>query len=130
MGAINFMLDQIKKSLDDCKPYVVNGVSVRSVVTASDIPGVGCDHVFIPAHLLLAPHLHENSETYILISSGKGRAKIGDRDIDVQKGDIIHIPGGVYHSFYTQDESMELISIQSPPILDDDGHADYIWMSD
>lgn len=121
--------DYIKNSLDDCQPYEVNGSFVRSILTFGEIPNVGCDHVLIPANTSLPPHLHQRCTSYLLITSGKGYAKVGEQHLNVKKGDIIYIPQGVSHSLSTESESMEFIAIQSPPILDENGNADYISVS-
>jgi mannose-6-phosphate isomerase-like protein (cupin superfamily) len=121
--------DYIKGSLDDCQPYEVNGSFVRSILAFGEIPHVGCDHVLIPANTSLPPHLHQHCTSHLLITSGQGYAQIGEQHLNVKKGDIIYIPPGVPHSFSTASESMEFIAIQSPPILDDKGNADYISVS-
>ncbi|BBD70634.1 hypothetical protein NIES4072_70010 [Nostoc commune NIES-4072] len=114
--------------LDDIHPYEVNGSFIRSFLPPGEIPHVGCDHVFMPANTSLPPHLHQRSKTYLLVTSGRGYGIIGDQHISIKKGDIICIEPQVVHSFSTESESIEFISIQSPPISDENGNVDYVLM--
>jgi uncharacterized cupin superfamily protein len=45
-----------------------------------------------PGKESFALHRHERNEEFIFILSGHGRAKIGDREIDVGPGDIMAFP--------------------------------------
>lgn len=82
---------------------------------------VAADLVRIAAHSTSEVHRHNHAETVILILSGAGRARVGDAWFDVQAGDRVLIGRGEYHGFVTDEQALEFLSVQSPPILDEAG---------
>ena len=46
----------------------------------------------------MAPHLHRTHEEVIIVRSGRARARIGDRDVDLGPGDVLLVPKNTVHA--------------------------------
>lgn len=44
-------------------------------------------------------HLHADSDVTVFLLKGRGRIRLGERELPVQAGDVMHIPRGVIHAF-------------------------------
>jgi mannose-6-phosphate isomerase-like protein (cupin superfamily) len=63
----------------------------------------------------LPPHLHRQHEEVIIVQSGRARARIGDRTLIMQAGDILLIPKGTIHQVRALgDEPFRGISVFAP----------------
>lgn len=45
-------------------------------------------------------HSHEGAEEVYNFADGEGRMKLGEKEFPVKKGDIVIIPGGVFHKVF------------------------------
>jgi mannose-6-phosphate isomerase-like protein (cupin superfamily) len=90
---------------------VTRGTALESIVAA--------DMVSIGPHARSQVHRHLHSETVLYVLEGAGRARIGERHVEVRPGDRIAIGKGVYHGFETAASPLCFLSVQSPPILDE-----------
>ncbi|SHE93362.1 Cupin domain-containing protein [Seinonella peptonophila] len=61
-------------------------------------------------------HNHPESEEILYVLSGEGEQMVNDEaSFQIQAGDVIHIPKGVYHStFNTGWEPLRLLAIYNP----------------
>lgn len=46
----------------------------------------------------MAAHLHREHEEIIIVRSGRARARIGDRDVDLGPGDVFLVPKNTVHA--------------------------------
>jgi quercetin dioxygenase-like cupin family protein len=46
----------------------------------------------------MAAHLHREHEEIIIVRSGRARARIGDRDVDLGPGDVFLVPRNTVHA--------------------------------
>jgi mannose-6-phosphate isomerase-like protein (cupin superfamily) len=46
----------------------------------------------------MAAHLHREHEEIIVVRSGRARARIGDRDVDLGPGDVLLVPKNTVHA--------------------------------
>jgi mannose-6-phosphate isomerase-like protein (cupin superfamily) len=90
---------------------VTRGTALEAIVAA--------DMVSIGPHMRSQVHRHQRSETVLYVFEGAGRARIGERHVEVRAGDRIAIGKGVYHGFETAASPLRFLSVQSPPILDE-----------
>ncbi|MFM9945832.1 MAG: cupin domain-containing protein [Bacteroidia bacterium] len=61
------------------------------------------------------PHYHANHTENVIVVKGSGIMKLGEKIINIKKGDIIIIPKGTVHSVIsTGKKALKVISIQSP----------------
>ncbi|HEX7374053.1 MAG TPA: cupin domain-containing protein [Steroidobacteraceae bacterium] len=80
---------------------------------------VAADLVTVASHSTSEVHRHNRSETVLYIWAGAGRVLVGEEWFDVRAGDRVLIGKGVFHGLATGDQSLEFLSVQSPPILDE-----------
>ena len=63
-------------------------------------------------------HIHQDAEEVIYILSGRGMSGVGDKEMEMGKGDTMFIPRGAVHWFYNPyDEPVEMIFIYTRPSL-------------
>ncbi len=68
-------------------------------------------------------HVHADAEEVLYILSGKGLSGIGDKEMEMSKGDTMFIPRGAVHWFYNPfDEPVEMIFIYTKPSLQSAGY--------
>lgn len=46
----------------------------------------------------MPPHLHREHEEVIFVRTGRARARIGDRDVDLKPGDVFLVPKNTVHA--------------------------------
>jgi mannose-6-phosphate isomerase-like protein (cupin superfamily) len=46
----------------------------------------------------MPPHLHREHEEVIIVRTGRARARIGDRDVDLKPGDVFVVPKNTVHA--------------------------------
>jgi mannose-6-phosphate isomerase-like protein (cupin superfamily) len=50
--------------------------------------------------------------TLLIITKGKGQARLGDKTMSLREGMTVFVPAGMFHQFWTErDESLEVIII-------------------
>lgn len=47
---------------------------------------------------VMPPHLHREHEEVIIVRTGRARARIGDRDVDLKPGDVFLVPKNTVHA--------------------------------
>ena len=69
----------------------------------------------------LSARSHERSDMLLYVHRGSARFSIGEKDYSAATGDMLFVPrGAVYTATCQQGESLELITIYSPPLNQDD----------
>ena len=46
----------------------------------------------------MPPHLHKDHEEIIIVRTGRARARIGERDVDLKPGDVFLVPKNTVHA--------------------------------
>jgi quercetin dioxygenase-like cupin family protein len=46
----------------------------------------------------MPPHLHREHEEIIIVRTGRARARIGERDVDLKPGDVFLVPKNTVHA--------------------------------
>src|SRR5262245_14243989 len=106
------------------------GATITRLLSRDQLPMVGFDHVRIPRGAVLAPHIHEASESFIYILAGGAVVALAGKEYPARVGDTIYVPAGVSHGFSTPDTEVELLSVQSPPIYPEDRAPDITFGPD
>jgi len=102
---------QVIQSVDTIKPPAVYE-NVYSRAVASDSLSSSFV-IYIRKEVKAHRHLSHTENVYIL--EGSGEMMLGDKKINVKKGDIIFIPKNTLHSFKVTSRSpAKILSIQSP----------------
>ena len=70
-------------------------------------PGVG-----IPVHM------HEHEDEVLFIRGGRGVAVLGAQSKEVDEGDTVFIPHGVWHGVESRGEAVDLLWVVTPPGLE------------
>jgi quercetin dioxygenase-like cupin family protein len=79
-------------------------------------------HVYLKRGALVPMHRHESEQmTYVL--QGALRARVGDVEVTVREGEVLHIPSNVPHQAEALDDTLEL-DVFSP------GRSDWVTMTD
>lgn len=68
--------------------------------------------IWIKEQVPLHKHVKHSEHVYVL--KGKGSMKLGDKVIQVKKGDFIMIPEGTPHSVKVKGGTLQVLSIQAP----------------
>jgi mannose-6-phosphate isomerase-like protein (cupin superfamily) len=81
---------------------------------------VAADLVITEPNLVSSMHRHNNAETVLFFTRGRGEVLLTEDyvPVAVAAGDRLKIGKGVFHAVRTGDEELEFLSVQSPPILD------------
>jgi mannose-6-phosphate isomerase-like protein (cupin superfamily) len=59
--------------------------------------------------------VHENEDHVFFVISGRAKAKVGDKDFDVEPGDALYVPKGTVHNFHVQGgESFRIAVVFAP----------------
>lgn len=60
-------------------------------------------------------HKHLHHAEHVLVLAGSGQMKLGEKQIDMKKGDLVFIPENTVHSVKTTSkEPLKVLSIQAP----------------
>jgi mannose-6-phosphate isomerase-like protein (cupin superfamily) len=64
----------------------------------------------------MPPHLHRGHEEVIVVRSGRARARIGDRTVELGPGDVLLVPKDTVHAARTVgEEPLVGVSVFAPP---------------
>jgi quercetin dioxygenase-like cupin family protein len=81
---------------------------------------VGADLVDMDRYQESKIHRHNLAETVLYFLKGEANVVIGDDLVTVRAGDRVRIHHGVPHGVRTPASSCTFLSVQVPPILDDE----------
>ena len=71
----------------------------------------------------VAAHYHESHTESLIILAGHASMRLGDKSIQIKKGDFLNIPEKTIHSVQvTSKTPLKVISIQAPEFLGKDRH--------
>lgn len=59
-------------------------------------------HVLVQVREREPLHLHADSDITVFLVKGRGKIRLGDRQLPVKVGDVIHIPRGTIHAFINE----------------------------
>lgn len=60
-------------------------------------------------------HKHLNHSEHVVVLAGSGTMKLGDKQIEIKKGDVVFIPKNTPHSVKVNSkEVLKVLSIQAP----------------
>ena len=65
------------------------------------------------------PHAHPGLEQAVYVLEGSAVAGIDGREQEVQAGDVMFFPEGVFHSIKVTSEKIKLLVIYAPPYGED-----------
>ncbi len=82
----------------------------------------GVDFVVVPADSTTEVHRHLHSDNVIYVIRGSGVVILDGREHEIGPGMRVVIPKSVCHGFRTAGQSLEFVSVQLPPILDERHH--------
>lgn len=61
------------------------------------------------------PHKHQTHAEHVYVLEGEGEMRLGDKKIQVKKGDLVFIPKNTVHSLkVTSTNPVKVISVQAP----------------
>lgn len=95
---------QLARDNDEFRKVIWTGEKTQLVLMA------------IPAGGEIGGEVHEGHDQLLYFVTGKGKAKIGDEEMDVAEGDVSIVPSGKYHNFRNTGSGMlRLFTTYSPP---------------
>jgi mannose-6-phosphate isomerase-like protein (cupin superfamily) len=75
----------------------------------------------VPPGAETVEHYHRITEEVYLFTSGEGRMRLGDEEVDVRAGDTVVIAPGVRHKLWNSGpQPLVLLCCCAPPYRDDD----------
>ena len=89
------------------------GVGLRWLLSEQNVPGITCTVGYTHKkkggeHRL---HRHMDADEVILMLRGTALQKIGDENVDLNKGDCVYIPKGIIHSHTCISDEVETYCI-------------------
>lgn len=85
-------------------------LSYRTLVDADHGPSTGLVQgiAYIPRGGAENPHRHDMPET-VHVLAGRGKVRLGDREIGLSPGDTVFVPAGLMHGWSAPDEPLRLL---------------------
>ncbi len=99
----------MKRSLKNIKIEVsAHGPLLKRLIKPSDNKGrlVNMNYVWLKKNEKTLPHTHTDSEECFVFLDGKGAITVGNKSIEVKKGDIITVFPGENHIVQNGNESL------------------------
>lgn len=76
----------------------LGGLVSRVLLQKGDLPGVGLTAMWVDVAPGARQRLHEHdAEQIYVVLEGRGRMRVGDEDLEVERGDLVYIPPGAAH---------------------------------
>lgn len=92
---------------------------VLKALISPDLQGsknVSVGMTLLPSGSKSSYHAHEGEEEIWFVTSGRGKAIVGEESIPIEKDTAIYVPPGVKHQLVnTSDETLKVLWIFSPP---------------
>jgi mannose-6-phosphate isomerase-like protein (cupin superfamily) len=108
---------------DEQEPFVTrDGSTVRELIQTGDgAVKQSLAEAVVPAGGETIEHLHRTSEEIYLVTSGRGRMRLGGGESEVEAGHAVLIAPGTPHKLWnTGDEPLVLLCCCAPPYTDAD----------
>jgi mannose-6-phosphate isomerase-like protein (cupin superfamily) len=96
----------MKVSIDDIGGEVIRDNDVYTVQDNQLLNNLVLSQTRLKPGKETTGHHHEGLEEVYFFNSGFGRMKLGDEMLDVKSGDVVLIPGGIFHKVYNDSDDM------------------------
>jgi quercetin dioxygenase-like cupin family protein len=109
--------------IDTVSPQLFNVFHVCQITPGTFLSGIaGIDYIEILPHQISEIHRHNESDAILFVISGSATAELNGQKYKLKPGMRILIPKGVLHGFLTNEEKLQFVSVQVPPIQDDENN--------
>jgi quercetin dioxygenase-like cupin family protein len=107
--------------IDRVVPQQFNVFHVCQLTPGTFLSGIaGIDYIEIPPHSVSEVHRHNESDAILFVISGSATAELDGERHEMLPGMRILIPKGVAHGFRTDEHKLQFVSVQVPPIQDNE----------
>jgi mannose-6-phosphate isomerase-like protein (cupin superfamily) len=110
--------------LDQLDPFTtLDGSTVRELTGASSAraENQSLAEAVVPAGGETDEHFHRRAEEIYFFTSGAGRMRLRDEEVDVREGDCVVIPPGASHKLWNAGPApLALLCCSSPPYSHED----------
>lgn len=108
-------------SQSDERSFSLQGNHIAGLAVPSRAPGeVEVWRARMDAGAATPPHRHDTEEVVVFLS-GRGRARIEDREIAFGPGDTLILPAGKVHQIFSDTESESIAVMPRRSTIDDGG---------
>jgi mannose-6-phosphate isomerase-like protein (cupin superfamily) len=112
-------------NLADASPFTTkDGSTIREVAGPVSLPtdNQSLAEATVPPGGATTAHVHRISEELYYFTSGSGRIRLGDEELEVRPGDCVVIPPGTPHKLFNASDSDDLVLLCccAPPYSDAD----------
>jgi mannose-6-phosphate isomerase-like protein (cupin superfamily) len=97
-------IQQMARDNDEFRKVIWTGDETQVVLMA------------IPEGDEIGGEVHDDHDQLLFFVAGRGKAKIGEHEMDVAEGDLSIVPSGTFHNFRNTGKGMlKLFTTYSPP---------------
>jgi mannose-6-phosphate isomerase-like protein (cupin superfamily) len=97
-------IQQMARDNDEFRKVIWTGNETQVVLMA------------IPEGDEIGGEVHDDHDQLLFFVAGRGKAKIGEHEMDVAEGDLSIVPAGTFHNFRNAGKGMlKLFTTYSPP---------------
>ena len=94
-----------------------NTVTVK-VDPKTGSPGMAMGTQALETGVGIPVHMHERADEVLFIHAGRGVAVLGGQRKEVNEGDTVFVPRGVWHGVESRGEAVDLLWVVTPPGLE------------
>ena len=105
-----------KRGLSEADKNEREGIVSHLLIKADDVPEArfSVSWVEVAAGGIQDAHAHDAEQAYLVVG-GRGRMRVGDKEMEVAGGEVVHVPAGVSHGMENaSDEELSYVTIAAP----------------
>lgn len=111
----------MRVQIDTVLPQIFNVFQVSQVTPGTFLSGIaGVDYIEILPNQVSEVHRHNESDAILFIIAGSAKAELDGQLKELKPGMRVIIPRGMTHGFITKEDKLQFVSVQVPPIQDDE----------
>ena len=104
------------KNISKLPSFHFEGMDVRPLVTKDETEKLVTYHIRIPKKVRIPHSYHKIAHEIIVVLSGSGTAHLNDKRFSIKANDTIFIKPYTWHSFSTNQDSLEIITFLTPRV--------------
>ncbi|PIR01328.1 MAG: hypothetical protein COV66_02620 [Nitrospinae bacterium CG11_big_fil_rev_8_21_14_0_20_45_15] len=99
--------------------FVLKGIRIEQYLSREVCQQFSAYRVHIEPGQIKKPSFHKEAEELYYVISGRGTARLGNKNYELQAGCFFRVPAKTLHEFSAHREGLDLLNFHSPPVFSD-----------
>jgi len=103
----------------NAESFVLKGIQIDQLLPREACEQFSAYLVRMEPCQIKKPSYHKMGEELYYVVSGAGKAVLDGNNYELKEGCFFRVPSGIVHEFSTDDQSLCMLNLHSPPVFSD-----------